>query len=124
MTIAADRCFGRALPAGVPSHVARGISFKLDRCVVEAEIRTGILDMVAEWQADLIVLGCTPDCSTWAFSFDNIAMLLTTAICCRNEFFHSLGRQQHTFGYTAYSSEIRATTLFITLQAIFEFSDL
>jgi len=35
----------------------RASGFKVKTGVVEAEVRTGILDLAAEWQADLIVLG-------------------------------------------------------------------
>jgi nucleotide-binding universal stress UspA family protein len=35
----------------------RGAGFKMDTRVVESEVRAGILDVAADWQADLIVLG-------------------------------------------------------------------
>lgn len=39
------------------SDLLRRAGFGVDTRVVEAEIRTGILDIAAEWHADLIVLG-------------------------------------------------------------------
>jgi nucleotide-binding universal stress UspA family protein len=39
------------------AEVLRAAGFKAETSVVEAEIRTGILDAAAEWNADLIVLG-------------------------------------------------------------------
>jgi nucleotide-binding universal stress UspA family protein len=35
----------------------RGIGFKADARVVESDIRNGILDIAAEWKANLIVMG-------------------------------------------------------------------
>lgn len=39
------------------AEVLRAAGFKADARVVENEIRTGILDVAAEWHADLIVMG-------------------------------------------------------------------
>jgi nucleotide-binding universal stress UspA family protein len=39
------------------AEVLRAAGFKADARVVENEIRTGILDVATEWQADLIVMG-------------------------------------------------------------------
>lgn len=39
------------------AEVLRTAGFKADSRVVEAETRTGILDTVEEWRADLVVLG-------------------------------------------------------------------
>jgi nucleotide-binding universal stress UspA family protein len=39
------------------AEVLRAAGFKTETSVVESEIRTGILDAAAEWNADLIVLG-------------------------------------------------------------------
>jgi nucleotide-binding universal stress UspA family protein len=39
------------------AETLRARGFKVKTRVVEAETRTGILDVAAEWQADLIVLG-------------------------------------------------------------------
>jgi nucleotide-binding universal stress UspA family protein len=39
------------------SQVLRSAGFNVDTRVAEGEVRTGILDVAAEWHADLIVLG-------------------------------------------------------------------
>jgi nucleotide-binding universal stress UspA family protein len=39
------------------AQVLRGAGFKADTRVVESEVRAGILDIAADWPADLIVLG-------------------------------------------------------------------
>lgn len=39
------------------AEVLRAAGFKTDARVIESEIRTGILDVAAEWHADLIVMG-------------------------------------------------------------------
>ncbi len=39
------------------AEVLRAAGFKADARVVENEIRTGILDVAADWHADLIVMG-------------------------------------------------------------------
>lgn len=39
------------------AQTLRAVGFNVKTRVVEAEVRTGILDVAAEWRADLIVLG-------------------------------------------------------------------
>lgn len=39
------------------AQVLRDAGFKADSRVVESEVRAGILDIAADWQADLVVLG-------------------------------------------------------------------
>lgn len=60
----------------------RKAGFKAETCVSEKEIRTGILDLAAEWHADLIVLGSHGEKGLRKFLLGSVAEFVARHACC------------------------------------------
>jgi nucleotide-binding universal stress UspA family protein len=55
------------------AEVLRTAGFKADSRVAEAETRTGILDVIEEWKADLVVLGSHGERGLRKFFFGSVS---------------------------------------------------
>jgi nucleotide-binding universal stress UspA family protein len=63
-------------------ETVRKAGFKADSRVVENEVRTGILDVAAEWHADLIVLGSHGEKSVRKFLLGSVAEFVARHAHC------------------------------------------
>ena len=64
------------------AETLRTAGFKVDSRVAENEIRTGILDIAGEWQADLIVLGSHGEKGLRKFLLGSVAEFVARHAAC------------------------------------------